>query len=169
MAKKTLLLDASYQVQSFIDLRKTIKLLIKDKTEIISFWDDYIHYGSGKIKYPSILKLKNPIKRNYFNASFSRKAVVKRDKSCCQYCGKFLNASAVTIDHVLPRAQGGTTSFLNCVVACQACNNKKAACTPEQAGMNLLNKPQHPAFTSLRYSVDAHEYWHSDWDDFLNH
>lgn len=168
MAKKTLLLDTNYQVQQFIDLRKAIKHLFKDKVEVVSNWDDFISYGSGRIMHPSILRLKNPIKRNYYNSNFSRKAVVKRDKSSCQYCGKVLNAASVTIDHVLPRAQGGTTTFINCVVACQSCNNKKAAQTPEQAGMVLLKKPRHPAFTSLKYAVDNYEYWHKDWDDFLN-
>lgn len=168
MAKKTLLLDASYQVQSFIDLRKALKHLVKDKVEVVSSWDDVIPYGSGKIKLPAILRLKNPIKRTYFNSNFSRKALVKRDKSSCQYCGKHLSASNVTIDHVLPRAQGGGTSYSNCVVACQLCNNKKAACTPEQANMKLLKKPTHPTYMSIRGSIDRQEYWHKDWDDFLH-
>lgn len=168
MAKKTLLLDASYQVQSFIDLKKALKHIVKDKVEVVSNWDETISYGSGKIKHPSILRLKNPIKRTYFNSNFSRKVLVKRDKSSCQYCSKKLSASNVTIDHVLPRAQGGTTSYTNCVVACQICNNFKADRTPEQASMKLLRKPQHPAFVSLKYSIDPSEQWHKDWDDFLN-
>lgn len=169
MAKKTLLLDASYQVQQFIDIKKALKHIIKDKVEVISTWDDYIVYGSGKMKHPAILRLKNSIKRNYFNSNFSRKAVIKRDKSSCQYCGKSLSAAHVTIDHVLPRAQGGTTTFLNCVVACQTCNNKKADHTPEQCGMVLLKRPQHPAFSSLRYAVDSYEHWHKDWSDYLSY
>lgn len=169
MSKKILLLDTNYQVQSFIELKKALKHIFKDKVEVISTWDDDLTFGSGKMKYPSILRLKNPIRRNYFNANFSRVALVKRDKSSCQYCGKKLSASAVTIDHVLPRAQGGTTTFINCVVACQTCNNKKADRTPDQAGMILLKKPTHPVFTSLRYGIDANEHWHRDWDDYLNY
>lgn len=169
MSKKILLLDTNYQVQSFIELKKALKHIFKDKVEVISTWDEYLTFGSGKMKYPSILRLKNPIRRNYFNANFSRVALVKRDKSSCQYCGKKLSASAVTIDHVLPRAQGGTTTFINCVVACQLCNNKKADRTPDQAGMILLKKPTHPVFTSLRYGIDANEHWHRDWDDYLNY
>ena len=169
MSKKILLLDTNYQVQSFIELKKALKHIFKDKVEVISTWDEYLTFGSGKMKYPSILRLKNPIRRNYFNANFSRVALVKRDKSTCQYCAKKLTASGVTIDHVLPRAQGGTTTFINCVVACQTCNNKKADRTPEQAGMFLMKKPTHPVFTSLRYGIDANEHWHKDWDDFLNY
>lgn len=166
MSKKTLLLDASYQVISFIPERKALKLLYKQKTEVISTWDDLITWGPEKIKLPSILRLKKHVKRNFFNSNFSRKALVKRDRSTCQYCNSKLTASQITIDHVLPRAQKGITSFVNCVVCCQTCNNKKADKTPEEANMKLLKKPTHPSF-SARYVAEPQEYWFSGWDDFL--
>jgi 5-methylcytosine-specific restriction endonuclease McrA len=167
MSKKTLLLNASYEVLNFIPERKVIKHLIKDKVEVISNWDDEIIWGTGHIKHPSIIRLKTHVKRNYFNANFSRKALVKRDRSTCQYCNKKLTASQITIDHVLPRAQKGVTSFTNCVVCCQICNNKKADRTPEQAAMILLKKPTHPSFSANHYLADPQEHWHHDWDDFL--
>ncbi len=167
MSKKTLLLNASYEVLSFIPERKVFKLLIKDKVEVISSWDDQINWGKNKIKHPAILRLKNHVRRNYYNSNFSRKALIKRDRSSCQYCGIKLTASQITVDHVMPRAQGGTTSFTNCVVCCQICNNKKADRTPEQAGMALMKKPTHPSFSSAHYVADPQEFWHRDWDDFL--
>lgn len=167
MSKKTLLLTSSYEVLHFIPERKVCKLLANDKVEIISAWEDEIVWTSGKIKHPAILRLKNHVKRNYFNSNFSRKALVKRDKNTCQYCGKKLNASQITIDHVLPKAQRGITSFSNCVVSCQICNGKKADRTPEQADMLLLKKPSHPSFTTHNYVADPQEFWHADWNDFL--
>ena len=148
-SKKTLLLNASYEVLSFITEKKAFKLLIKEKVEVVSSWNDLVNWGDGKIKHPATLRLKKHVRRNYFNSNFSRKALVKRDRSTCQYCGKKLTASMITIDHVLPRAQGGVTSFVNCVVCCQLCNNKKADKTPEQAGMKLLRKPTHPSFLPI--------------------
>lgn len=168
MAKKTLLLNAGYEVISFIPERKVFKLLFKDKVEVVSAWPDSISWGADKIKHPAILRLKNHVRRNYFNSNFSRKALVKRDRSTCQYCGRKLTASQVTVDHVLPRAQGGITSFTNCVVCCQICNNKKADRTPDEAGMVLLKKPTHPSFSSAYYVADPQEHWHPSWDDFLN-
>jgi hypothetical protein len=170
MSKKTLLLSASYEVISFIPERKTFKLLFsdKDKVEVIANWDDNITWGSGKMKHPSIIRLKRHVKRNFYNSNFSRKALVKRDKSTCQFCLKKLTASQVTIDHVLPRAQGGITSFTNCVVSCQVCNNKKADRTPDQADMKLYKKPTHPSFTSNVYTNEVNDYWNKDWDDFLS-
>jgi len=167
--RKTLLLDASYQVLSFIPERKVFKLLFKGKVEVESAWQDIISWGSGKINHPAIVRLKNHVKRNYFNSNFSRKAMVKRDKSSCQYCGKKLTASQITVDHVLPRAQGGITSFTNCVVSCQICNNKKADRTPEQAGMVLLKRPTHPSFSAHHYVSDPQEDWFPGWDDYLSH
>ncbi|CAB4197040.1 McrA Restriction endonuclease [uncultured Caudovirales phage] len=168
MSKKTLLLNASYEVLSFIPERKVFKLLFKDKVEVVSNWDDHIIWSNGKIKHPSILRLKNHVKRNYYNSNFSRKALIKRDKSTCQFCSKKLSLSQITIDHVLPRAQGGITSFTNCVVSCQICNNKKADKTPEQANMTLLKKPTHPSFSCQNYLADQQEYWCAEWDDFLS-
>ena len=167
MSKKTLLLNASYEVISFIPEKKVCKLLFKDKVEVISDWDEYITWGRGRVRHPSILRLKNHIKRNFFNSNFSRKALIKRDRSCCQYCSVKLSPSKVTIDHVLPRAHGGITSFTNCVVSCHPCNNSKADKTPEQAGLVLCRKPTHPSFSAYNVISNVQENWHDDWDDFL--
>lgn len=166
MSKKTLLLNNSYEVLSFIPLRKMIKLLYKDKVEVISTWEDFINWGSDKVKYPSILRLKNHIKRTFYNPRFSRKALIERDKSICQYCNKKLVASQITVDHILPRSHGGRSSFHNCVISCHPCNSKKANHTPDQVGMILLKKPTSPSFATY-YIADFKEHWHTDWDIFL--
>lgn len=169
--KKTLLLNASYEVLSFISERKAIKLLMKGKTEVIANWDDdFITWASGSIKHPSVLKLKNLVKINYYNTTnFSRRSVVNRDKSTCQYCSKHLVPSQVTIDHVIPKVQGGTTTFANCVVSCHQCNNKKADRTPEQANMVLLIKPTLPSFGDAHYLNKFQSHWHTEWDNFLKY
>jgi 5-methylcytosine-specific restriction endonuclease McrA len=168
-SKKTLLLNATYEVISFINERKMIKLVLKDKVEVISEWQDIISWENGSLRHPSILRLKKHVKRNYFSSNFSRKVVVKRDNSQCQYCSQKLSPSEVTIDHVLPRAHGGITSFTNCVVACKTCNNTKADKTPEQAKMNLLKKPTHPSFSDHKYIPEHQEVWNPEWENFLGH
>jgi hypothetical protein len=65
-------------------------------------------------------------------------SVLERDNYTCVYCGK----EGLTIDHVVPRAQGGITSSKNCVTACKSCNSKKADRTPEEAGMPFIYKPK---------------------------
>mgnify|MGYP003948340083 CR=1 FL=1 len=112
---------------------------------------------------PSILRLKNYVPRHHIVVSFSRQAVIKRDKCICQYCGKKLFHSECTMDHVIPKAYNGKSSFLNCVVACFDCNNAKGDRTPSEADMMLLNEPFHPSF-ALMYSGDD---WHDDWESYI--
>ncbi len=90
---------------------------------------------------------------------FSRRNVFKRDCFTCQYCGTQPDGEALTIDHVCPRAQGGGSSWENCVLACGPCNARKANRTPEQAGMRLRKRPVqprwHPRYSSLAVRADA--------------
>lgn len=167
MHKKTLLLNYSYEVISFIPERRALKLLMKGKCEVISFWNEVIKWGSGQINHPSILRLKKLVRRNFFSSNFSRRAVIKRDCCQCQYCGLKLTGSQITIDHVIPRAQGGANSFLNCVVACKICNNRKDSRTPEQAGMSLIKKPMHPSFSEHFSLSDQQDHYHEDWQYYL--
>jgi len=166
-SKKTLLLNSSYESLSFIDERRAIKLLVKDKVEVVSSWEDEIHWTSGKIQLPSILRLKIHVKRNYTNTNFSRKTLVKRDESTCQYCKKLLSGSQLTIDHVYPRSLGGDSSFLNCVVCCKSCNSKKSNKTLEQSGMTLIKKPRNPSFSTNYYIVEPIEFWNDEWNIYL--
>lgn len=167
MSKKALLLNTTYEVLSFISEKKVFKLVFKDKAEILSMWEDYMVWGSGKMNFPSVLRLKNYVKINQTHANFSRRVLIKRDKSTCQYCDKKLFGSQITIDHIVPKSRGGATSFTNCVVCCQSCNSKKANNTPEQVNMSLLRKPTHPSYNSSFFVNDYYEQWHNDWDVYL--
>lgn len=165
--QKTLLLNGTYEVLSFISFKRTLKLIAKDKVEILSTWDDFICSADKKIKYPAILKLKKIIKKNVTTISFSRGAVVQRDKSLCQYCCKKLFLSEITIDHVIPKARGGSSSFTNCVVSCLPCNTKKGDKSLEEVGMKLINKPVHPSLSKDYQLYNIPNFWHSDWDLFV--
>jgi 5-methylcytosine-specific restriction endonuclease McrA len=45
----------------------------------------------------------------------------------------------------VPRAQGGGDTWLNTVASCAEDNHRKAARTPEEAGMPLLSRPFVPS------------------------
>jgi hypothetical protein len=165
--RKILLLNASYEVLSFVSEKRAFKLLYKDKVDVISTWDEVVKLGKIQFLYPATLKLKNLIRRNYYYINFSRQAIVKRDRQVCQYCFKKLPMSEVTIDHVIPRCKGGISSFTNCVVSCFTCNSKKADRLLEEVGMNLAIKPMHPSFDGRFYLSNPPSFWHQDWDIFL--
>lgn len=51
----------------------------------------------------------------------------------CQYCGK--TKRIMTVDHVIPKAKGGTDAWSNLTCACKTCNDNKGDRTPEEANM----------------------------------
>lgn len=53
--------------------------------------------------------------------------ILRRDNNTCRYCGGQPPDVALTIDHVLPVALGGTDAADNLVAACKDCNAGKAA------------------------------------------
>ncbi|NQT11974.1 MAG: HNH endonuclease, partial [Planctomycetes bacterium] len=81
--------------------------------------------------------------------TFSRRNIFKRDRFTCQYCGAQPGSEELTLDHVVPRSQGGESRWDNCVLACLACNKRKADRTPEQARMRLRHKPVRPKWNPL--------------------
>jgi 5-methylcytosine-specific restriction endonuclease McrA len=88
-----------------------------------------------------------------------------RDHYTCQYCGVQPGSEKLTIDHVVPRAQGGELRWDNCVLACVACNKRKADRTPEQARMRLRKRPVQPTW-SPRYA--AYELRIESWSKFVS-
>ncbi len=47
---------------------------------------------------------------------------------CC-YCGCRLEPETATIEHVKPRALGGSNTWENCAAACDPCNSKRGGRT----------------------------------------
>lgn len=45
----------------------------------------------------------------------------------CHYCGARLDRSSATLDHIIPRAAGGTNHLSNLLLSCAGCNRKKGA------------------------------------------
>jgi 5-methylcytosine-specific restriction endonuclease McrA len=167
--KKALLLSSSYEALSFLSDRRIIKLFFNEKIEVICNWDDDIIWSSGKMKLPSVVRLKESFKRTgKMSNAFNRKALIKRDNSICQYCAKKLSGIQITVDHIIPKSKKGSTSFANCVISCHDCNGKKGDKTLEQSGLKLIKAPESPSFLARKALLEPQEFWHDDWNGFLN-
>jgi len=97
---------------------------------------------------------------------FSRNNIYLRDGSTCQYCGRTLPRTDLNLDHVVPRAQGGRTSWENVVCCCISCNLAKGARTPDQAAMRLLKVPVRPKWTPT-FRGGSGPVKHREWLPFL--
>lgn len=113
------------------------------------FGDSVIRSVRMRLVLPEVIVLTKYEGRGERAVVFSRRNIFKRDHYVCQYCGAQPGPKELTIDHVIPRTQGGIGSWENCVLSCLDCNSKKAGRTPQQAGMKLRKIPKKPSWRTL--------------------
>lgn len=111
--------------------------------------DEMIRSQHLAILPPEVIVLTDYDGRGERSVVFSRKNIFKRDRYTCQYCGKQPGPEELTIDHVMPRSRGGTSTWTNCLLACVACNKRKADKTPDEAGMPARKVPKKPSWKAL--------------------
>lgn len=56
----------------------------------------------------------------------TRFEVFKRDEFTCQYCGRKSPEVVLEVDHIVPRAGGGTDDIINLRTSCWECNSGKS-------------------------------------------
>src|SRR5437763_13148583 len=130
-AHQTLVLSQGYEPIKIVSWQRAITLLFLGKVEVIEEYDRNIKTTSMVIKIPAVVRLLNAFRRHKKPVKFSRVNIYGRDRYTCQFCGERKPIGELTYDHVVPRAQGGKTSWSNIVTACESCNREKANRTPE--------------------------------------
>ena len=129
--------------------------------------DETIGLVDRAIKIPRVILLVayDRIPKN--QVRFTRANIFARDMSTCQYCGNTFPKSELSLDHVIPRTYGGTSSWENVICCCFPCNRKKGGRMPQEAGMKLLKRPTKPRWTPF-FKVSLHEIRREEWRAFLN-
>ena len=145
-ATRTLLLSQGYEPIKVISWQRALTLLTLGKVEVVEEYDAEVRTVSVIVKVPAVVRLLRAFRRHAKPVKFSRINIYARDGYKCQYCGKKCRIDELTYDHVVPRSQGGKTTWDNIVSCCYACNHAKANRTPAQAGMRLLAKPVRPTW-----------------------
>lgn len=128
---------------------------------------DWVRTVSLELAVPRVIRLLGYEKLPRQNVKLNRRNLFARDGNKCQYCGHHFPTSELSIDHVLPRAQGGGDSWENLVCSCVRCNARKGGRTPEQANMRLTRKPVRPRRHPLIAMKLASERYAS-WKQFLD-
>ncbi|HEY0715411.1 MAG TPA: HNH endonuclease [Polyangia bacterium] len=129
--------------------------------------DDVVRTINRVIKVPRVIVLQIYARIPKTKVRFSRHNIYMRDGNTCQYCCQTLPRTDLNLDHVIPRAQGGRTTWENVVCCCIDCNLAKGARTPEQAGMILRKAPTRPRWTpTFRAAGDRVRY--REWLPFLD-
>ena len=161
-----LLLSSTYEPLRVISWQNAVCMFFLGKVEIIEEYDHHIRSVSVAIKAPAVVRLLRFFRAGRRSPPLSRANVLARDGFRCQYCYNELNSKEATLDHVVPRSQGGKTTWENIVCACAGCNRKKGGRTPKEAHMKLLSKPIKPDWLPV-LNINLHGKVPSAWHIFL--
>ncbi len=137
-----LVLNASYEPVNVCAARRAIVLVLKGVAMTEEVNGHVLHSSRRAIRVPSVIRLLEYRRIPHQTRALSRKNILLRDRNTCQYCGKVLVSSDLTLDHVVPRSRGGATAWENLVACCHICNRRKGNQLPAEAGMKLLREPR---------------------------
>ncbi|NLS95270.1 MAG: HNH endonuclease [Planctomycetaceae bacterium] len=167
LQRPTLVLNRNWQPVNVATVARALVLLWNESARVVDpadyqtyTWEHwsrlrpregerFIQAVQFRLRVPEVITLSDYDRLPAAAVTFSRRNIFKRDRFTCQYCGDQPGSEELTLDHVVPRAQGGESRWDNCVLACMECNRRKADRTPEQAGMRLKHKPVRPTWSPL--------------------
>jgi 5-methylcytosine-specific restriction endonuclease McrA len=189
-----LVLNKLFMAIHIISVKRAFVLLFKDLAEVVSMddgqfttydfesWrevseyrarhfrhedDDWVRTVDSEIQVPRVIRLMNYERLPKQTVKFNRRNIFARDNNQCQYCGKRFPTTELSLDHVVPRSQGGQSTWENIVCCCLRCNVRKGGRTPKQAHMLLIRKPEKPKRSPLLNLKMTHSKYQS-WRTFLD-
>ena len=162
--ERVLVLNSDYTPVNVTNISRAIKLIVKEKAEIIKEGTKILRSEKVSFKAPVIIRLLNYVKIRFFKVVLTKRNIMIRDGFKCVYCD---SPNKLTLDHVIAKSRGGKNDWFNLATCCEPCNKKKGDKTPEESGMTLLRKPGKPNyFTFLKRYL---EHGMPDWDPYLFH
>ena len=185
---KVLVLNKMYVAVRVVSARRAFTLLCREIAEVIDVNDgqyanydleswaevsalaaqlererhDWVRTVRMDIAVPRVIRLIGYDRLPAQEVKLNRRNLFARDRNQCQYCGNHFPTSDLSIDHVMPRSQGGLDTWTNLVCACIRCNAKKGGRTPEQAHMKLVRQPVKPRrnpLIQLRLGNEKYASW----------
>jgi 5-methylcytosine-specific restriction endonuclease McrA len=129
--------------------------------------DDWVRTFNSQIQVPRVIRLVSYEKLPKHTVKFNRRNIFARDNNQCQYCGRKFPTTELSLDHVIPRSQGGKSTWENICCACVNCNVRKGGRTPKQAHMSLIRKPEKPKRSPMLNLKLTHKKYES-WKTFLD-
>lgn len=180
-----LVLNRSFQAVQITSVKRALTLLFKGHVKVVAddyqtfTWeewkdvpvqgdDEFVKTPHKNILAPAVIQLLFYDKLPKKEVKFSRGNIYMRDGNKCQYCGKKFLSSELSLDHVVPVARGGTSSWENIVCACLSCNVKKGDKLLIETGMSLIKHPQRPRWHPLHRLMNrgkAPERWKNFLDE----
>jgi 5-methylcytosine-specific restriction endonuclease McrA len=193
LSASVLLLNRFYMAVRVTTARRAMRMVYGGLAEVVSHedgkflsydFDDWVEVSQAKARFepelhdwirtvrfqiavPKIIRLLIYEKLPRADVKLNRRNLFARDQNRCQYCGKRYPASELSLDHIVPRSQGGTTCWENVVCACVRCNVRKGGRTPTQAHMRLITAPRKPRRSPV-LTLKLSDAKYASWKQFLD-
>ena len=194
ISSSVLMLNRLYMAVRVISAKRALTLLYRELAEVVSVengsylsydfesWrevsearrkfephaHDWIRTVHFQIAVPRVVRLLGYDRLPKAQVKLNRRNLFARDRNRCQYCGKKFPTQELSLDHVLPRSQGGKNTWENIVCACIRCNTRKGGRTPMQAGMRLIIQPMRPRRSPV-LSLKLSDSRYASWKQFLDY
>ncbi len=188
-----LVLNKYYAAIRVVSVRRALSMLYRDLAEVVHVEDgvftghdfeswmevsqararfekarhDWIRCVRFEIAVPRIIRLVVYDRLPRQSVKFNRRNIYARDNNRCQYCGKKLPTSELSLDHVVPRSLGGKSTWENIVCCCIHCNVRKGGRRPDEAHMKLVTLPVKPKRSpAIMVRLTSEKY--ASWKQFLD-
>lgn len=164
--KKVLVIDGSGEPLNFCSWKRAFAMLSTGRGKVLELESG----EAGDPSFPAVIHLKRKV------ADFApprlvpgRRNIFHRDGYACLYCGAHGEGVHLTLDHVVPRCDGGKNTWENLATACFACNQKKGCRSLEESGMVLKSIPVRP-LQAIAFRADLYisvGQGHASWAKFF--
>ena len=162
--ESVLILNVNFEPLHVCNTKRALALLLSGKANLVLNGRGTIRSSSAEFEIPSVIKLNHMVKRPHPKIALSKREILRRDNYTCQYCGR--KTHLLTLDHIIPRHQGGPHTWHNLVAACMPCNRRKGGKRPEEANMILQHQPFEPT-PSAAYRFGRHLESRAEWAQFI--
>src|ERR1700757_2091801 len=110
-----LVLTASYEPINVCAARRALVLVLKGVAMTEEENGHFLHSARVAMRLPSVIRLLEYRRIPHQSRALSRKNILLRDRNTCQYCATVLPSGELTLDHVIPRSRGGSSTWENLV------------------------------------------------------
>jgi len=163
-----LVLNASYEPINICAARRALVLVLKGVAMTEEENGHYLHAQRVAMRLPSVIRLLEYRRIPHQTRALSRKNILLRDRNTCQYCGVVLSSAELTLDHVIPRSRGGSSTWENLVACCHLCNRRKGnQLLIELTDMKLQREPRAFSLHTSRHIMRVIGHSDQKWRKYL--
>lgn len=163
MGSSVLVLNQDFSPLSICSVYRAFILVFLSKADLVNAYEDEpFRTIDETYPKPSVIRIKNYVSVPYKGVTFTRQHIFRRDNHTCQYCGA---TADLTLDHVIPKAKGGKSTWRNLVAACDSCNAQKGSMSLGDIDMTLAREPFKPS--PFLFLADRNGRVRDEWKDYF--